>query len=65
MQFSLFQTELMSLWILVKISVLPESVVPEFDHYLAIYTFLTFQTAISNSKGLGSGTNGSAICISI
>jgi hypothetical protein len=36
--------------------ILPESVLPEFDHYLAIYTLSNFAIAISISKGLGSGT---------
>jgi hypothetical protein len=35
------------------------------DHYLAIYTFFKFAIAISASKGLGPGTNGSAVGISV
>jgi hypothetical protein len=38
-----------------------ERALPEFDHYLAIYTF---SVSILSSKSLGSGTNGSAVYIS-
>jgi hypothetical protein len=56
---SIFQTDLMSLWILL------ESVLPEFGHYLMIYTFLNFAIAVSTSRRLGPGTDGSSICTSI
>jgi hypothetical protein len=35
-----------------------EQVLPEFDHYLAIYNFFNSVIAISTSKALGSGTRG-------
>jgi hypothetical protein len=37
----------------------------EFDQYLAVYIFFSFSIAISTSKELGSGTLGSAVCITV
>jgi hypothetical protein len=37
-----------------------ESVVLEFDHYLVIYVFFSFEIGISASGGLGLGTNSRA-----
>jgi hypothetical protein len=42
-----------------------KSVLPEFDHYLAIYIFFTFAIAIWTSEGLGSGNNDSPVCNSV
>jgi hypothetical protein len=41
-----------------------ESVLLAFDQYPVIYTFFNFGRAISNSRGLDSGTKGSGVCAS-
>jgi hypothetical protein len=37
----------------------------EFDQYLVTFFLFTFSMVITTSKELGSGTNGSAVCISV
>jgi hypothetical protein len=63
---SLFQIELVSLWIL------EHNVLPPFDKFygnliniLGDLYLSNFSIAISNLKELSSGTNGSAACISV
>jgi len=55
---SFFKRELISLCISERIVLKPlYSILPGFDQYLVIFTFLIFPIAVSNSKALGSVTS--------